>query len=322
MIEKFLSRFKIKKRIISMATLLIALSTVFASLLLIDNWSKKTEMENLHSLTGFTPFISNVIHEMQKERGASAGFISSNGGAQFRKNVSNQRGETDLEIQKFRSAYSNFPLEDYSEDFSSLLKEAMDDLANLSTERSKVDNFASNVPAMAKYYTGTINKLLSVIMETGKITTDPETLNKTFAYVSLLEAKENAGLERATGTAAFVAGAFTEKTFSNFNVLLGKQQGFMKTFNSFASANDKSFYMNTVVGDEVDRYNTLLDLAHSTPFDLSSAGPLGSTEWFATMTGKINKLKIVEDKMSVDIQNMRLMHLTRPLINFGLYWPC
>ncbi|WP_438993337.1 hypothetical protein, partial [Pseudemcibacter sp.] len=60
----------------------------------------------------------------------------------------------------------------------------------------------------------------------------------------------------------------------------------------------------------------------STPFDLSSAGPLGSTEWFATMTGKINKLKIVEDKMSVDIQNMRLMHLTRPLINFGLYWPC
>ena len=142
MIEKFLSRFKIKKRIISMATLLIALSTVFASLLLIDNWSKKTEMENLHSLAGFTPFISNVIHEMQKERGASAGFISSNGGAQFRKNVSNQRGETDLEIQKFRSAYSNFPLEDYSEDFSSLLKEAMGDLANLSTERSKVDNFA------------------------------------------------------------------------------------------------------------------------------------------------------------------------------------
>jgi len=96
----------------------------------------------------------------------------------------------------------------------------------------------------------------------------------------------------------------------------------MKIFNSFASANDKSFYMNTVVGDEVDRYNTLLDLALSTPFDLSSAGPLGSTEWFATMTGKINKLKIVEDKMSVDIQNMRLMHLTRPLINFGLYWPC
>lgn len=306
MIEKFLSRFTISNRIISMVTLLLALTTVFASFTLMDNWSKKAEMEKLHHLTEFTPLISSVIHELQKERGASAGFISSNGGAQFRENVKNQRETSDLEIKKFRGAYADFPLEDYSDDFSSLLKEAFIDLANLSTERSRVDDFTSNIPAMAKYYTGTINKLLYVIMETEKITIDPEILNKTVVYISLLEAKENAGLERATGTAAFAAGGFNDTTFGNFTSLRGKQQGFMEIFNSFASADDKLFYENTVVGDEVDRYNNLLDLALSSPFDLTDAGPLASTEWFSTMTGKINKLKFVEDKMAADIQNMAL----------------
>lgn len=114
MIEKFLSRFKIKNRIISMVTALLALATIFASLLLADNWSKKTEMEKLYVLTGFTPIISYVIHELQKERGASAGFISSEGATQFRDGVKNQRLETDAVIKHFMNTYSSFPIEDYS----------------------------------------------------------------------------------------------------------------------------------------------------------------------------------------------------------------
>ena len=304
MIEKFLSRFKIRNRINSMAALLIALSTVFASLLLNDYWSKKVEMEKLHTLTGFTPLISNVIHELQKERGNSAGFISSKGRADFRENLGIQRISSDAEIKKFKNAFANFPLDDYSAKLGASLNDAVNDLSTLSIERSKVDNFGSNIPAMAKYYTGTINKLLYVITETEKITTDPEILNKTIVYVGLLEAKENAGLERATGTAAFATGAFTEKTFANFMTLRGKQQAFMQIFDSFAVDSNKSFYQSTVVGDEVDRYQDLLQFALSTPFDLSGAGPLASTEWFATMTGKINKLKIVEDKLAGDLQNL------------------
>lgn len=182
----------------------------------------------------------------------------------------------------------------------------MADLKELDGERTKVDEFHSSIPSMAKYYTGSINKLLFVIMETAKITRDPELLNKTIVYISLLEAKENAGLERATGTAAFVAGGFTDNTFAAFNALRGKQQGFMTVFDSFANENDKSLYKRTVVGQEIDRYNNLLEIALTTPNDLSSAGTSASSDWFAAMTGKIDKLKIVEDDMSIDLQKRAL----------------
>ena len=50
------------------------------------------------------PPIGDLIHELQKERGNSAGFIGSGGGFSFAKRLAQQRGQTGEVLEAYRQA--------------------------------------------------------------------------------------------------------------------------------------------------------------------------------------------------------------------------
>ncbi|MCC3859655.1 nitrate- and nitrite sensing domain-containing protein [Emcibacteraceae bacterium Y4] len=297
----FLNRFTIGSRINSLMGVLLISLVAFAAAMLMQLSTTKTEMEDLSTLAEFTPYVGSVIHELQKERGASAGYIGSSGASQFATNLNTQKGSTDTVIQGFKAAAANFPVERFDENLSILLNNVQANLNKLSDVRNDVSELNASTPEMARYYTGTINSALSVIKEAAQLTTDYEMLNSIVVYTSLLEAKEIAGLERAAGTGSYAAGRFNDVALANLISLIAKQDAFMTSFNSFASQEVKDFYAQTVVGQELDRHNELREYATSSPDDLSGSGASGTTEWFSVMTAKINKIKVVEDKISTDL---------------------
>ncbi len=98
---------KIKYRIFMISIAAIIGMLVFSSFVLIEQRGTVAEMESLNELADLAPTISALVHEMQKERGASAGFISSKG-QKFAQKLPAQRRVTDCPSSKHLGHLSLF----------------------------------------------------------------------------------------------------------------------------------------------------------------------------------------------------------------------
>ncbi len=89
-----MSKLKIKHRVLLLSVATIVGMLVFAGFLLVEKRRISAEMESLNRLTRLGPVVSALVHELQKERGASAGFIASKG-QNFARKLPEQRKLTD-----------------------------------------------------------------------------------------------------------------------------------------------------------------------------------------------------------------------------------
>lgn len=299
--EQLLNKYGIRNRILLVVCVLLITMIIFAVTTLNNYWTEKSALEKVNGLASFSPFVSNVVHELQKERGTSAGYISSKAASQFRQPLSLQKTSTDSIINDFETELETFPEEEYSTALVTKIQTALTQLNNLATERKQVQNLSVSVAGMAAYYTKTIASLLDIIKVSTGLTSDAGLLQMTTTYIALLEAKERAGLERAMGAGSYAAGTFKDNIFQRFISLIAEQKAFMTTFEAYASDKTNRIYKDTVRGPDVNRVNELRAYALKSPTDLSGSGAAGTTEWFSVITAKINLLKKVEDKIATNL---------------------
>ncbi|MEM8919760.1 MAG: nitrate- and nitrite sensing domain-containing protein, partial [Pseudomonadota bacterium] len=69
---------------------------VFASLYTQQYFNVAERMKQVQSVVGFSTDISRLVHELQRERGRSAGFIGSGGDGEYARALADQRVQTDL----------------------------------------------------------------------------------------------------------------------------------------------------------------------------------------------------------------------------------
>ncbi|MBL4864369.1 MAG: nitrate- and nitrite sensing domain-containing protein [Rhodobiaceae bacterium] len=158
----------------------------------------------------------------------------------------------------------------------------------------------ATVQTTAAYYSGTIRQLLDIVSTISSIANDAEIKGRTTAYVSLLEAKERAGQERATGAKGYGAGQFNSEMHTAFVTLIAKQNAFMSVFNSYATDDERAFYQETLVGPTIDKVEHLRDVAIDAGYGEISGAVLTS-DWFDSITIKIKLLKKVEDYVSANL---------------------
>lgn len=298
--EKALNKYGMGTRIITVVSVLLLVLLISVGTKVSELYSSSKQITRVQELADFAPFVSSVVHEMQKERGASAGFIGSGGSGAFNAVISSQHKETDKARMRLDAALKEFAVEDYGLAIMSKLNVAQKKLDTLKSKRKSVLRLNETVGSMAGYYTGTIADLLNIVKEIANLTDEASLLKDTVTYISLLEAKERAGQERAMGANGFAKGAFSDAIFNKFVSLIAAQKSFMASFNAYASEDFKRLYSNTVKGSDVDRVEELRKYAISHPGDLTGAGVTGS-QWFGIITNKINLLKKVEDGISVKL---------------------
>ena len=164
---------KIKYRIFMISAVAILGMLVFSGFLLVEQRSTVTDMESLNELAGLAPTISALVHEMQKERGASAGFIGSKG-QKFAQKLPAQRQLTDQKRTALKDALANFDAAAFGSQLTSKVSAAEQALSQLGQSRSQVTGLSMTVPQMAKYYTSTIAKWLSIVEEMAVLSTDAQ----------------------------------------------------------------------------------------------------------------------------------------------------
>lgn len=242
--------------------------------------------------------LSALVHEMQKERGMSAGFLASKG-KKFASELQAQRLLTDKAYKNLSDLFAQS--KDLPQSYQAQLNQGLESVSKITQIRTMADDSLlshSNVtPQVIGYYTTTIAFLLDSVLESTKLIHDATLAKSMVAYVIFLYAKERAGLERATANGIFASNVVPSDTnYNKFVSLIAEQEAFMKLFVSLASQESIRFYFNAIKHPSFAKVQEMREILHTK----RHSGDFGveAKEWFDTITTKIDTLKEIEDFIS------------------------
>ena len=258
--------------------------------------------QSVADVVALAPLVSDLVHELQKERGTSAGFIGSKG-AKFADAIGGRRADTDKALKAFQTGIPDAAGDLDFPGFREPFEKAKQELARLESIRSDVDSFSLRVPEMAGYYTPLIADLLNMVESVALVSNDGRIVRHMVSYIAFLQAKERAGIERAMGATGFGAGYFVEPIYRNFVGLEAMQRAFLTMFDRFGHEKAKEHWQQILNGEEQARVDHLRAVANNSPFG-ADISEISGPQWFEASTRRIDQMKIIEDRIAAGIVSM------------------
>ena len=285
----------IKFKLNLIATIVISFALVIIAISSFKALEEKRVLEQAKELNILSQKLSLLIHETQKERGASAGYIGSKG-TQFKDILPKQKNSTsqrNKELSDYASTldFASFPLS-LQEEIASF----NEDMRNIEQIRSKVDALEISTKDVVSYYTNMNNKILNIVALSAKLASTQELVKSLDAYTNFLKSKERAGIERAVLSATFAADKFGDEMFAKWMTLVAEQDAYLDSFLAMATDSSKDFYETKMKSSVVNEVNEMRKIAKAKAFE--GGFGIDSVKWFETITKKINLLKEVDDELA------------------------
>ncbi len=287
----------IKSKLLLLSLVPLLALIYFTTQQTIHNIHFKNELERTQKLVDFSQKISLFIHETQKERGMSAGYVGSKG-AKFKNELPKQRLVTNKRRKEFEQFIETFDFSNYpilKKHIESILK----DLSQLDKKRVKITNNAYALKDTVAYYTQLNAKLLDAVSEIAKQSPSNEITKMLVGYTDFLKAKERAGIERAVLSGVFAQNSFPPGYYKKFIQLVSIQNAYLDSFKHIAPDNIVAFYNKKMQDPAVLETDKLRAIADQKAF----TGNFGVDPqyWFTTITQKINILKEIDDAIAQNI---------------------
>lgn len=274
-----------------------------------EGLTSKNNLKDVYAKILKAEKVSNIVHELQKERGLSSLYLT-NRGKETGDKFQEQARETDKRI----------------EELGTFLKQSKGDLqilslfSGLTATRNQIHSFDITPFETEDFYTSTIAELLEEIIEIAKMARLHETKNVLFAHSHLLNAKEYLGQIRANLGAVFTAGAFDTYRQERLVTLRRAYERNSRNFVQETTDDIKDYYHQTFRGPAVQSTMDMIDTA----LERSGERTIGidPAVWFESATSSINLLKKVEDYSIVKIKQNTTRDLDNAIrqinINIGL----
>jgi len=259
-----------------------------------------------------------VVHECQKERGASGVFLGSKG-RKFGPELAQQRNHTDEKIAELKAIITNYDPRSASEGMGSQFDVAYVQLERLSERRGRIDSQSVSGAEALAYYTNMNGEFLRLADELQNIATSGTAAKSIGAFSAFLQEKERAGIERAVLSVTFAADKFPAGFHLKFVTLLAEQHAYEDIFQRQAQPQYFEFYQAKMDHEAVREVQRMREVAEAQ----ASRGGFGieGKHWFDTITIKINLLKEVEDYLTTDILASASKDMThaRNSVLFGVF---
>lgn len=247
-----------------------------------EGLTSRSNLKDIYTKVLQAEKISNVIHELQKERGLSTLYLASKSG-ETGDRLRTQRRETDKRI----------------EELGTFLKHSKSDLqilslfSNLAATRNQIDSFASPPFEAEDFYTHTIAELLDEITGIAKAARIHEIKDILFAHAHLLTAKEYLGQIRATLSAVFAASTSDTSRLERLITLRRAYERNTRNFVQETADDIRNYYHQTFRGPAVQSTTDMIAAA----LERSGERMIGidPVQWFDAATASIDLLKKVED---------------------------
>jgi methyl-accepting chemotaxis protein len=262
-----------------------------------DTIATSKEMSTITQLTKLSVVYSELVHELQKERGATAGYIGSKG-TKFTDKLVSQRRVTDDKLQRKLNYLNNneFSLTKVIQ-LNSTISQM---LQNLSSIRGQVDDLTISTSDAISFYTKLNTQLLSVTAINAAVSSSAQITKETIAYYNFLQGKERAGIERAVLSNTFSADKFSIGMFEKFISLVTQQTTYFDNFSQLSTSDNNKLFMSALNHASVKEVEKLRAIAKSK----NSNFEVNAEYWFGQSTQRIGQLKNIEDQLSLSLLSL------------------
>jgi len=285
-----LKNMTIKQKLLFLSIVVVGVIFAFSSKLSYETYANYSNIKKTASLIELSVKMSAVLHELQKERGASAGFLGSKG-TKFVDILPKQHISTDIKIKELKIFMDKNP----SQNTKQVIQDIDFDSIVSMRERVKAQN--TTVKNAVVFYTAINKKIIDMISYFSTIPENRHLKTDFNSFVLFISSKERAGIERAVLSGVFAKNKFTRATAAKFASLVSQQKTLTNLFIHTAAKDIQQMYRHTQSDpsfEQVDRYR---QIASSRESDFG----VEPTVWFKTITKKINKLKEFEDTLTKHI---------------------
>lgn len=289
----FLRDLSIRYKLLFLALGPLVLALIFILNSVFKNYQVLTSMSQAQKLGGLATTASQLVHELQKERGFSAGYLGSNG-LKFSNELNTQLAATNNRLANYQQFVAQLEHDHYDPRLASVLSfigQRMDKISNM---RRDIRQQTLPVGDAIGYYTETNAVLLGISSIISTTIEDPRISNQVSAYLNFLQSKERAGIERAVLSNTFSAGKFANGDYQKFITLLSEQVTYMNVFVDFASPTQAAALDKVVTGQDVTDVKRMRQIALQQQDNFGIA----ATQWFKVATGRINQLKAFENLLA------------------------
>ncbi|MEB5754578.1 nitrate- and nitrite sensing domain-containing protein [Citrobacter cronae] len=277
------------KLIIALQPLLLALCWFAGS----GIWTRietERQMENIAQLTALARSAGNVVHELQKERGMSVGFLGAEGKT-FKDELNAQRALTDREIEVFVDSLSDTALQ--AGDVTTSVAAFKKNILSLATLRKKVTQLGLPASEVVKFYTNVIADVLNFVGRLGTLTDSGEMANSFAAYYNLLNLKEQAGIERALLANIFSSGHFADGQLHQLSDVVSKQNVWLAQSLRLSPPEQAAMLKSRLQSTDATQALSLREAAFS--HAANGGFDVDPTVWFKVQTQRIEVMRQIEN---------------------------
>ena len=275
---------------------------------------ERRQLEGDIVLSALANRIGGLTHELQKERGASAGFLAS-GGTAFAEALPRQRAESDRAIAEFTAAVDALRTEvPIGNKLDAMLLSVAAQINDLAALRAAIDTQSVERGAAVGQITKLNRTAIALLPEIGKNISYSNASRAMQRHAVFMTAKDVMGLERAIGAAGFAqaqtnAGVIPEATLTRFAALVDQQTTLLSVYQGIASdamlAKIDAMLMS---GDSASVLAMRAIAFSNQPAEVAEITP---ETWFDAITEKINLMKEVEDFGAAEIDRFTELALVR-----------
>lgn len=296
MIKQFFSSLSVRwKLILATGPSLVALC-LFAAVFVWGQIQHSRQMEQTLQATLFSASLSDLVHELQKERGRTAGFVASEGGGEQSRALEDQKSDTDTVLAEYRAFSTQvatlFHTEEQKEHFQNVGRM----LEGLDQHRNRVGTLMLSVSDSVSGYTEMVDALILLVHDELNLIDSASLSQEMQGLIKIMRAKEAAGLERAQGNAAFSSSEMSRSRHQTLNALISQQNSFFEQFNDSMSAEWRERLSALRSSEE----SNLVETARSVLVNAGYGGDVTgytSSEWFEMTTSRIDQMKAFENEL-------------------------
>jgi methyl-accepting chemotaxis protein len=269
----------------------------FAALSVAEKYIERSHHSFMRPMTRIAEDAGNVVHELQKERGMTVSMLKSDYDPALRAKVNEQRPKVDAAIKIFDDHLASLDLD--NEVLLDDLQHVAEEVHKISGVRESIDRKAITKSDVVKEFTHEIEELIHVIGITTESSPSAEITTELLVYLTIVEAMESGGLERANGASLLnefnSAGEVNHQTYLNFIAFFGGEKAFLKEFKSVATKEQKALWNEIVQGPAVEQVDAWRKHIQKLPETKDAAGLDGNT-WFTGATKRLNLMKKASDE--------------------------
>ncbi len=274
---------------------------IFFSLILItDSIDEKTNALEIQRLMAFAVTNTELVHEIQKERGLTSGFYGSSKDGEFAQMLNPQRKLSNEKIQA-KNAQAQLTTELLTKlGLSAIVRENSLALERINSVRNQIDDRTISASEAINFYTEINQSLLHIVAKIADMANSAHIKQLGFAFYNFVQAKENAGKERAVLSRVFGQNTLDLDTLKVLNNLTLLQDVYFSEFGNTATPNmvEMLATMNkSAIFVDVHRYKNLVNQQ-----SLQGGFEVSPTDWFESATKRINELKRGEDIITAELQ--------------------